>query len=155
MEWVPTYPTSSTQFLPRSRCTVRFHCCVLGVTKRRGTASVNRNGVGIDPGLPAAQPNCPACVVSPPGPGVPSARGNPRNAAWQGRKLASSVLAVGSALKLVVVPGGAFEGMQFAGNGDLLEKNTDRQPGGRAPNTIGRNGAWNDSWSAVPTSSRT
>src|SRR2546426_1165724 len=25
--WVPTYPTSSTHFLPRSRWTVRFHCC--------------------------------------------------------------------------------------------------------------------------------
>src|SRR5262249_16621771 len=153
MEWVPTYPTSSTQFLPRSRCTVRFHCCVLGVTKRRGTASVNRNGVGIDPGLPAAQPNCPACVVSPPGPGVPSARGNPRNAAWQGRKLGSRVPAVGRALKLVGFGGSR----QVGGNvgGTEFEKNTDRQPGGRAPNTMGRNGAWNDNWSAVPTSSRT
>jgi hypothetical protein len=45
--------------------------------------------------------------------------------------------------------------MQFAGNGDLFEKNTDKQPGGNAPNTIGRYGAWNDNWSAVPTSSRT
>src|SRR5262249_23174829 len=139
MEWVPTYPTSSTQFLPRSRCTVRFHCCVLGVTKRRGTASVNRNGDGIEPGLPAKQPNCPGCVVSPPGPGVPSARGNPRNAAWQGRKFGSRVPAVGKALKLVVFGGTR----QFAGNfgGVEFEKNTDKQPGGSAPNTIGRKGA--------------
>src|ERR1700757_3679391 len=118
----------------------RFHCCVLGVTNRRGTASVNRNGVGIEPVLPAAQPNCPPFVVSPPGPGVPSARGNPRNAAWQGMKFGSSVPAVGSALKLVVVPGGAFAGMQFGGKGDLFEKNTDKQPGGSAPKTIGRGG---------------
>src|ERR1700752_2303227 len=118
----------------------RFHCCVLGVTNRRGTASVNRNGVGIEPGLPAAQPNCPACVVSPPGPGVPSNRGNPRNAALQGIKFGSRVPAVGSALKLVV-----FGGIrQFDGKLGEFEKYTDKQPGGSAPNTIGRYGAWND-----------
>ncbi len=70
-------------------------------------------------------------------------------------KFGSSVPALGSALKLVVVPGGAFDGMQFAGKFAEFEKNTDKQPGGRAPNTIGRYGAWNDNWSAVPTSSRT
>src|SRR5258708_40079377 len=140
----------------RKLCRIpRFLCGVLGVTNRRGTASINKNGVGIEPGLPAAQPNCPAWVVSPPGPGVPSNRGNPRNAAVQGMKFGSSVFAVGSAWKLVVVPGGACAGMQFAGNGDLFEKNTDKQPGGSAPNTIGSYGAWNDNWSAVPTSSRT
>src|SRR5258708_320815 len=144
---VPTYPTSRTQSLPRALCTVRFHCCVLGVTNRRGTASVKRNGVGIDPGLPATQPNWPDCVVSPPG--------NPLKAAWQGMKFGSSVPAVGSALKLVVVPGSAVDGMQFDGKFGEFEKNTDKQPGGRAPNTIGRYGAWNDNWSAVPTSSRT
>src|SRR5437879_12849272 len=129
----------------------RFHCCVLGVTNRRGTASVNKNGVGIEPGLPAAQPNCPACVVSPPGPGVPSNRGNPRNAALHGIKFGSSVPAVGRALQLVV-----FGGIrQFAGKFADFEEYTDKQPGGSAPNTIGRYGAWNDNWSAVPTSSRT
>src|SRR6185312_17120928 len=37
MECVPTYPTSSTQSLPNSRCRVRFHCWVLGETNLRGT----------------------------------------------------------------------------------------------------------------------
>src|ERR1700757_2572224 len=132
MVCVPTYPTSSTQSLPRSLCRVRFHCCVLGVTNRRGTASVNRNGVGMDPGLPAAHWNPPACVVSPPG--------NPVKAALHGMKFGSSVPAVGSALKLVVFPGKR----QFAGKFGEFEKNTDKQPGGSAPNTIGRYGAWND-----------
>src|SRR6202048_4798622 len=41
-ECAPTYPTSRTQSFPRSRCTVRFHCCVLGETKCRGTANTKR-----------------------------------------------------------------------------------------------------------------
>ena len=59
--------------------------------------------------------------------------------------MGSRVPAVGKALKLVFVPGGAFAGMQFGGKGVAFEKNTDKQPGGKAPNTIGKNGAWNDS----------
>jgi hypothetical protein len=36
--FVPTYPSSSTQFPPNWRCTVKFHCCVVGTIQCRGTA---------------------------------------------------------------------------------------------------------------------
>ena len=48
--WVPTYPISKTQLCPSERCTVRFHCCVLGATNFLGTTSPNRSCEGITPG---------------------------------------------------------------------------------------------------------
>src|SRR5271156_2080761 len=35
---VPTYPSSRTQFPPNWRCTVKFHCCVVGTIQCRGVA---------------------------------------------------------------------------------------------------------------------
>src|SRR6516225_5834386 len=110
---------------------VKFHCWVLGTTKCRGTARTNRADVGMEPLLPGAQPNCPACVVSFPG--------NPRKAAWQRTKLGLSVPAAGSALGFEVAPAGQQEGGAFG------EKNSFRQPGFNAPEAMGRYGAWKES----------
>src|ERR1700692_1318728 len=37
--WVPTYPAASTQFFPRERSKVRFHCCNGGAIHFLGTVT--------------------------------------------------------------------------------------------------------------------
>src|SRR5580658_1971287 len=42
---VPTYPSSATQFPPNCRCTVKFHCWVVGTVQCRGTARPNKPSI--------------------------------------------------------------------------------------------------------------
>src|SRR5579863_6794354 len=89
----------------------------------------------------------PVCVVSLVGLPLPSMK--PLKRDKQGTKLGSRVPACGKALGLPVAP----LGMQLAGA--LAEKKVERQPGSPPPKATGRKGVWKESWSTVPTSSRT
>src|SRR5579859_5328214 len=130
MPLVPTYPNSSTQFLPSSRCTVRFHCCVLGTTKCRGTSSTNRFCVLFTPG-----------PVHPPYVAAPFVSGKLVSCARQGSHAADKEPATGTALGFVA--------------GVPVKKSDIVNPGVCPKNTIGMNGDWKLNWSTAPTSSRT
>ena len=43
---VPTYPSSRTQFPPNWRCTVKFHCCVVGTNPVQGSGKTKEGGGG-------------------------------------------------------------------------------------------------------------
>src|ERR1700686_3748990 len=64
---VPTYPIPKTQLRPSERCTVRFHCCVLGATNFLGTTSPNKPCEGITPGPVPLHAYVGELVVFPPG----------------------------------------------------------------------------------------
>src|SRR5713101_2501313 len=105
--WVPTYPISSTQSLPNSRCKVRFHCWVLGETNLRGTT---RPKMLVD-GMPAPLQ---AYVGAPLG----SLPAKPCRIPRQGTKFGSMTPACGSAFGF----GSGQPGSTVA------EKNDPRQP---------------------------
>src|SRR5664279_1517611 len=117
MPRVPTYPISETQFFPSSRCSVRFHCCVFGTTKCRGTSSTNRFCVLFTPG-PEQPPYVAAPLVS----------GKLVSCARHGNHDAESVPAAGTALAFVA--------------GVPVKKFAMVNPGVWPKNTIGINGDW-------------
>src|SRR5215469_16316517 len=97
--------------------------------------------------VPVELTKVPVCVVSLVG--LPLASMKPLNRERQGTKFGSRVPAWGSALGLLAAPVGKQPAGAFA------EKKVARQPGSTPPKATGRKGVWKESWSTVPTSSRT